>query len=419
MKRELTVWLINHYAGNLELGMEYRHFFLARHLTRLGHRVVIVTASFHHLYTKLPPMDGAVTVKAVEGVTFAWLRTPVYRGNGPRRLLNTLVFSARVALQSASLAARLGRPDVVIGSSPHPFVVLNLLDLKRRWRVPIFFEVRDLWPQMLIDLGSLSPRHPLTRLFLWLEELGYRRADRVLSLWHSAYEYMFAHGLDPSRYVYLPNGIELEQPDAPDDTHPLLQRVRELKKAGRFVVGYAGSHGLANPLDSIADACRRLRERGVDDVDFFLVGDGPSKAALVARAARERLANLHFHDYVTKDVIMAFYREIDVAFMGLRDLPLFRYGPTPNKLMDYLVAGKPIIYAIRSSFDPVAEVGAGETIPPDDPDALVDAILKLRARTPEALAAMGEAGRQYAIRELDFAALARRLESVLLECTHR
>ena len=415
----MNIWMINHYAGNLELGMEYRHFFLARHLERMGHKVGIISSSFHHLYTTPPEVEDQLTFRTVENVPFAWIKAPHYLGNNLGRLKNMLVFTWKLRRHYRAIEAQFGKPDVVLGSSPHPFVVLNLLHLKKVYKAPVLFEVRDLWPLMLIELGSLSPSHPLSMLFAWLERKAFKKCDRVISLWHTADDYMYKHGLTPDRYYYLPNGIELAEDGTVgevDDTHDLIAQVRALGKAGKFLIGYAGSHGLANPLSSMVETSKLLQDKGIDDVAFFLVGAGPCKEETVAKAREYGLKNIHFHPYVQKNVIMAFYREIDVAFMGLRDLPLFKYGPTPNKLMDYLASARPVIYAINSSFNPIEEIGAGKTVVADDVEGLYQAILELKALPPEELEKMGQAGLKYAREELNFKVLAAKLVDLAQTC---
>lgn len=417
MSGSLSFWILNHYAGNPELGMEYRHYHLARELAGRGHRPVIVGASFHHLHGHSPEVDGALTFRPHDGIPFVWVRTPRYEGNGLRRLINVLSYSFQLFRRHSEIRRRHGEPDVVLASSPHPFVVLNMVRLAGRYRVPVLFEVRDLWPEMLVELGSLGRFHPLTILFRWLEELGYRRADRVVSLWRHADRYMLRHGLDPERYIFLPNGIPMDARDSrPERDHPLVSAMEERKRRGKFVVAYAGSHGLANPLDTVVEACDLMRRRGRHDVEFVLVGEGPRKREIVRRARSLDLDNVHFHDYVPKPVVMGLYEVIDAAYVGLRDLPLFRYGPTPNKLMDYFLAARPIIFGIRSDYDPVSDAGAGVSIPPDDPGALADAAIGLADRPRAELRTMGEAGREFAERRFSYPSLAGRLEEAARAC---
>ena len=407
MSKVKTIWLLNHYAGNLALGMEYRHFYLARHLRNMGYRVGIIAGSFHHLSTAHPEMTGNFSVQEFDGIPFVFLKTRVYKGNGMARLLGMIDYLAGIYRHLPGLEKTLGKPDIALGSTPHPFIHFALQRIKLRYRIPVFFEVRDLWPQMLVELGSLGKYHPLSLFFYWVERQAYRLSDKTISLWHSADEYMFAHDLPKDRYLYLPNGIELDEEKnlQPDDSHSLIRQVKKLKAEGKFIIGYGGSHGHANALDCVIDACERL---GAENIAFFCVGDGPERERLMEKAKSQGLTNLYFHPYVSKSVILAFYRVLDICYIGLIDLPLFKYGPTPNKLMDYFAMAKPIIFAINSRFDPVREAGAGVSIPPEGA-ALAKAILEMNKKTSSELENMGKAGRMYAERELSFTALAQRL----------
>lgn len=416
--KSLNIWLINHYAGNIAYGMEYRHFFLARHLKKLGHNPRIISSSFHHLFTKFPDVKETCLFEDHDQIPFAFIKVPSYEGNGISRFWNTISFTRSLNKNLDSLVEEFGRPDVVLGSSPHPFVYYNLMKIKKKFGIPVIFEVRDLWPQMLIELGSISKNHPLSHYLYWLEKKTFENSDKVISLWHSADKYMYEKGLRKDKYIYLPNGIEMPEDDgeiSKNFDHPLINQVRKRKEAGKFLVGYGGSHGYANPLHCIVDACLYLQNNSHDDCEFFMVGDGPLKKDIVEYAASKDVHNLHFYDYVDKEVIMAFYQEMDATYMGLRDLPLFKYGPTPNKLMDYLAIAKPIIYAINSSFNPVKEIGAGITIQPDQPEGLAKAILELKDTDAAELCRMGKAGHDYASKELNFSVLAGKLSDVFIK----
>jgi len=410
--KKYNLWILNHYAGNLVQGMEYRHFFLARYLVSLGHRVSIVSSTYSHLFSSPPKTKGLVTYEEIDGVEFVWLKCPKYKLNGAKRLLNMLTYS--ILAHVSDLEKRLGNPDAILGSSPHPFVLLNTLILSKKFKAVSLIEIRDLWPLMLVELGSMNGTHPLARVFQAIETKAFKEADRVISLWHSADKYMFENGVSKEKYRYLPNGIELND-DMFTGQHALLSSVDERKGEGKFVVGYGGSHGHANPLDQVIDACLELQMRDIRNVVFYMVGDGPDKPNAVARAKALSLTNLIWHDSVSKDVIMAFYDKLDVTFIGLRDLPLFKYGPTPNKLMDYLAAGKPIIYAINSSFDPVKEQNLGLSIKPEDGDALADAIVTMRGAGESTLKEMGARSRSYAEKFHSYKELANQLNQIIEE----
>ena len=410
--KKYNLWILNHYSGNLRQGMEYRHFFLARHLVNLGHRVSIVASTYSHLFSSPPETNGLVEYENIDGVEFVWLKSPKYKLNGAKRLLNMLSYS--VLAQVTGLEKRLGRPDAVMGSSPHPFVLMNTLSLSKRYSAVSLVEFRDLWPLMLVELGAMKASHPLALIFQAIERKAFKQANRVISLWHSADDYMLRNGVSEDRYRYLPNGIELDD-SVFAGVHPLLSDLDKAKADGKFIVGYGGSHGHANPLDQVIDACLDLKKRGVTDVIFFMVGGGPDKEKAVHRTRELSLTNLVWHDSVSKDVIMAFYKKLDVAFIGLRDLPLFKYGPTPNKFMDYLAAGKPIIYAINSSFDPVKEHHLGLSISPEDGTALADSIVSMSRMDRLLLGEMGGRSRIYAEESHSYKELASRLDQIIQE----
>jgi len=383
-----VAWIINHYAGSRVHGMEYRHYFLARHFARMGLRPVIVCASFHHLLTKLPESRTA----EVDGIPYVWIKTRRYTKNDARRALNMVDFSARL------MFARLGRlpkPDVVIASSPHPFVAVNGRRIARRYGAKFIFEVRDLWPLTPIELGGHSPRHPFIRAMAWAERLGYERCDYTVALSAGTKSYMLAHGLDESKFVHIPNGMDL--PAEGECVEPLPQEHRrvigELREQGRLIVLYGGSHGVANALGTILDAAALLRDEPM--VHFLLVGQGPEKPSLQERAQQAALPNVSFLPPVGRSQMPALTQSADLGYIGLQKRDLFKYGVSPNKLYEYMAAGLPILFAIEMDRDEVAEAGCGFSMPAEDPRALATVLHRVAAMPRTQLREMGERGRRY------------------------
>jgi glycosyltransferase involved in cell wall biosynthesis len=402
----MNIVLINQYAGSLRHGMEYRPYYLAREWQRRGHRVTIVAGSFSHLRTRAPQLRGGRTSEDIDGLRYVWLWTPGYRGNGARRALNLFAFAGQL-LRYQGWLRREAAPGVVIASSTHPLDVAPARRLARAAGARLIFEVHDLWPLSPIELGGISPRHPFMQLLQWAEDYAYRHADHVVSMLPNAEAHMRAHGLAPGKFLYVPNGIDLEEWERaaaplPDEPAALIARLRA---EGRFLVGYAGAHGVANALHSLLAAAERLRGA---PVAWLLVGQGPEKAAL-ERIARERgLSDVHFLAPVAKAAIPALLAELDALYIGLQSQPLFRFGVSPNKLMDYMMAARPVLYAIAAGNDPVAESGCGLSVPPEDDAAIADAVRRLMALGPEARAAMGVRGRAYVRAHHDYRVLAER-----------
>jgi len=396
----MNLWLVNHYAILPQQAGGTRHYTLVRELVKRGHQVTIIASSFDHTTRKeLHILDGAPSrLEVVDGVRFLWLRTPPYEGNSAQRLWNMMVFARKVlGLRAADLS---GPPDVILGSSPHLFAAWAAERLARRYRVPFVLEVRDLWPQSLVDLGSFSEGHPFIRWLEYIERGLYRRARHVITLLPGAKEHIAQKGGHPDRITWIPNGIDADSLPLPEPPTP--------KDA--FELMYAGTHGLANGLQVVLEAAEKLQDR---PVRFRLVGDGPDKPRLMAMAEEKGLKNVVFEPPVPKSQIPGLLREADAFLMVLRDSPVFRWGVSPNKLFDYMAAARPVIFSVNTPLNPVAVAGAGITVPAEDADALAEAALELSATSPEERWQMGLRGRKYVEENHNLNLLANKLELVL------
>ena len=404
------VWMLNHYAQTPNTGSSTRHFNLARGLPSFGWGAsVIASGTLHNSDRRVVDGNANHVLSRHDGVPFLWLRTSSYRGNGADRMKNMIDFTRRALDRSTT--AQLAKPDAIIGSSVHPFAAWAGLRLARRHGVPFLFEVRDLWPQSLIDLGRISESDPRTFLLRRLERHLYRNAARTIVLLPQAHEYIVPLGIPRERIVWIPNGVDLELFKA----HPYPKdRVN-----APFTFVYMGAHGTANGLDNILEAMALVRERSAPSqpsLRLRLIGDGPLKASLIKMSDDLGLASLvSFEAAVPKAEIVERAAEADAFVFNLVDIPIYRYGISLNKIFDYLAAARPIVFGGNASNNPVAEAGAGITVPPGRPDLLADAMLEL-ARTPRAqLAAMGAAGRAYVAATHDYSVLAHRLASTLDE----
>jgi glycosyltransferase involved in cell wall biosynthesis len=405
----MTIVLINHYAGVGE--MEHRPFYLAREWVRRGHRVVIAAASFSHLRGRNPVVTKRVLRENIEGVEYLWVKTPSYRGNGVGRALNILVFAAQLTRFREDIV-KTYQPDVVVASSTHPFDIYPAAQMAERTRGKLVFEVHDLWPLTLIEIGKLSARHPFIALMRHAEAFAYSHADRVVSILPDAEPYMRQRGMAPGKFVHVPNGVDPTEwyEEGSCLSAPHRDVIRRLKMEQQFLIGYAGAHGVANALGTVLEAAEQLRDR---NATFILVGRGPEKTALEQTAAARRISNVIFLPPVPKALVPALLREMDVLYIGLKDEKLFRFGISPNKLIDYMMAAKPVIQAINASNDLVSEARCGYSVPPENPRALADAVLRLIEAGPDRRAEMGESGRMFVHSRHSYAVLADRFLAAL------
>ena len=402
----MRLLLVNHYAGSLRHGMEFRPFYLAREWRRLGHAVLIVAASQSHLRSVAPRVQGGCAREQIDGVDYLWLRTPAYRGNGARRALNIAAFCLRLAARARRLAREF-RPDVVIASSTYPMDIWPARRIARLAGAKLVHEIHDLWPLSPIELGGLSPRHPFIRVCQAAEDAACRDADAVVSMLPCVHEHLRERGLDLRKLHVVANGVLAAEWDAPAAALDarLAAHIDAERARGRTVVVYAGAHGIANALDSLLDAAALLRG---EPFAFVLVGDGAERARLAARVAAERLGNVRLFEPIAKAQIQALLARADIAYIGWQRVPIYRFGIAPNKLMDYMMGGVPVLHSVDAGNDPVAEAECGLTVAPESAPAIADGLRRLAALAPAERAAMGARGRAYVRRHHDWPVLARR-----------
>lgn len=401
----MNILYVFHYAGSPVHGMSYRPYYMAREWIRQGHNVTIVAASQSHLRSVQPSCPESMTTEILDGIRYLWLRTPPYQGNGLGRVKNMLAFVSRLWRLAPRLAREL-KPDLVIASSTYPLDIYPSRRIAKVAGARLVFEVHDLWTLSPMELGNMSKWHPFIMVMQQAENYAYRMADKVISMLPKAQEHMCLHGMAPHKFAHVPNGIDVSEWGGTavpvPDTHN--KALNQLKQQQRFIVGYAGAHGVANALDSLLDAALLLREV---PVDLVLVGQGPEKERLQQKASDCNLTNVHFLPPVPKEAIPALLVSMDALYIGLQKQPLFRFGISPNKLMDYMMSGKPVVHAIEAGNDMVADSGCGISVEPESPNAIAAAIRQLQSLTAEERREMGQRGQDYVVCHHDYQVLAK------------
>jgi glycosyltransferase involved in cell wall biosynthesis len=397
---------INHHAGSPRHGMEYRPYYLAREWARAGHAVQIVAASFSHVRSVQPHVEATPRDERIDGIDYHWIPAPPYVGNGVGRVRNIAAFLWRLWRETDHWA-RGFRPDVVIASSTYPMDIWVARRIARRAGAKLVHEVHDLWPASPIELSGMSPRHPFILMCQKAENDACRDADVVVSMLPRVAEHLQAHGLDLRKLHVVPNGIAPEEwagtpapLDAEIGAHIAVQRA-----AGRTIVSYAGSHGEPNALDVLLDAAKALAR---EPFAIVLVGDGHEKERLVQRVQAERIANIVLFDPIPKAQIPALLAATDIAYIGWKRQPLYRFGIAPNKLMDYMMAGVPVLHSVEAGNDPVAEAGCGLTVAPESPAAVAEGLRRLAALPGDERRAMGARGRAFVVAHHTYPVLAAR-----------
>lgn len=398
----MNILLINHYAGGPKYGMSFRSYYMSREWVRQGHHVVVAGADFSHLRAKQPYAG----VEIVDGVRYVWLRTPVYQGNGIERAKNMFVFLWHL-YQYREVICENFKPDIVIASSTYPLDNYAAYYFAKKYRAKYVYEVHDLWPLSPIEIGHMSKYHPFIVLLQMAENFAYAHVDKVVSLLPCAEQHMRDHGLSKGKFVHIPNGICKEEWDNVQEKIPQEHRVllEQLKKKGFFLLGFAGGHAISNALIYLLQAAEQIRD---EKAAVVLVGKGMEKKNLMEYAKEHNLSNVYFLPPVNKEAVPDLLAYMDALYIGWNKQSLYRFGVSPNKVFDYMMAGKPILHSIEAGNDLVADAECGISVAAEEPLSIAKGIKQLMLLSEDERRKLGNNGRSFVVKNHDYKVLAKK-----------
>jgi glycosyltransferase involved in cell wall biosynthesis len=369
-----------------------RSYEMARRLLQAGHQVTMVCGSYLGGETGLAqPFQNGRRRGLVDGIDV--IEFDLAYSNSDGLLTRALTF-AKFALRSIAVAFR-EQYDVLFATTTP--LTAGIPGILARWLrgKPFVFEVRDLWPELPKAMGVI--RNPLVLFAMSvLEWVSYRSAHRVIGLSAGIVEGIAKCGVPAGRIALVPNGCDLSI---------FAGTTEPWRPAGigadDLLAIFAGTHGQANGLDAVLDTAAELKRRGRSDIKLLLIGQGRLKPGLQARAQRDGLDNVVFHDPVNKARLAGLMASTDVGLQILANVPAFYYGTSPNKFFDYIAAGLPVLNNYPGWLaEMITEHQCGFAVAPDSPSAFADALEQAAADRAE-LRHMGARGRALAEQQFD------------------
>jgi len=382
-----------------------RHFEFARFVHKSGHSMSIVASNLSYLSgRKIIEQNGFVSKQSIDGIRI--FRTYTLASLHRNYLWRLLTFFSFM-ITSVFAALKAGPVDVFMGTSPPIFQALSAWLVATIRRKPFLLEIRDLWPEFAIDIGLLT--NPiLIQLSRKLEMFLYRHARHIIVNSPAYRDYLISKNISAKKISLIPNGVDpamfqIKNEDA-------LKFKIKLNLQDKFVVTYAGALGMANDIPTILRAAKRLEK--YPQIIFLLVGDGKERSRLKNMLKEMNLQNVVFAGGFPKSEMPLILAASDVCVATLKDIPMFR-TTYPNKVFDYMAAGRPVVLAIDGVIRQVVEkAGGGIFIPPGDDEALAGAVLYLN-KHPEELKRMGQNARTYVIKNFNRESHARSFLSLI------
>ncbi|MDD3101653.1 MAG: glycosyltransferase family 4 protein [Patescibacteria group bacterium] len=407
----MKIWILNHYAVTPDMPSGTRHYDFAKELVKRGHEVTIFASSFHFSLRREIKLtkNEKYLIENIDGINFVWIKTFPYQKNDWQRVINMFSYMCRtycLGKKITKINKNIEQPNIIIGSSVHLLAVLSAYWLTKYYKAKFLMEVRDLWPQTLVDMGNLKENNLIVKTLRILEKFLYKKAKKIITLLPLAKKYITALGIDEKKIVWIPNGVDLTK----------FKNISKKETTDeKFKVMYFGAHGLANALNYVLDAARIIQDTGYEKIKFIFIGDGSEKKNLIKYKNELQLKNTEFRDSLSKDEVYTSLNEADTLIFNLKKTEVFKYGISSNKLFDYMAAVKPIIFSVNAANNPVKEADCGISISPENPQIMADAIVHLCQTSLEEREKMGQNGKEYVEKYHSIPVLVNKLEKIIQE----
>jgi len=358
-----------------------RHHEFARFLAERGHQVSIIASPVSYLTGKNTKnkkieteMDGKISI--YRAYTY-----PALHKSFAHRLYSYFSFM----ISSFFISMKIKNIDIVWGTSPPIFQSFTAWLVSKLKRVPFLLEIRDLWPAFAIAVGVLKSKI-LISLSLWLEGFLYHHADQIIVNSPGYLEHVQSKGGE--NITLIPNGSDAA-------AYPPVNTIKirkELWWTDKFILLYAGAHGMSNDLPAILQAAKIIESN--ESIKIIFIGGGKEKSNLIALAKSLKLSNVEFLNPVPKNKIFEYLQSSDACIAILKPIELYK-TTYPNKVFDYMAAGKPIILAIDGVIREVVEsANCGLFCEPGNPHAIANDILEMYNNRKE-LEKIGKLGKLY------------------------
>jgi glycosyltransferase involved in cell wall biosynthesis len=402
----ISIWYVSKYASPPGSGTSGgRGYLLMKELALMGHRVAIITSDSNQLAVP-PHLETGYLFQQVDGIQVCWVRTMKYSvAKSARRILSWLHFEWRLLwLPSHALT----KPDVVVVSSLSLLTVLNGLWWRRHYKCRLVFEVRDIWPLTITEEGGFKPYNP----FVWglgvIERLGYKQADAIVGTMPNLGEHVQQVLGYPMPTYCIPMGVDAAMFAAPEAL-PVDYEETYLPK-GKFVVAHVGSIGITNALDTFLDCAYAMQDQS--NIHFLVVGDGDLREGYRKKYAH--LSNLSFAPKVSKAMVQTVLDKCDLLYFSVHVSKVWQYGQSLNKVIDYMMSGKPVLASYTGYQSMINEANCGTYVPAGDVTALIQELDRYARLNPQELQLMGARGKAWLIDNRSYPKLAKEYLHIML-----
>lgn len=393
----MNIWCISKYASPPNYSkMPARFFILAKEFMKLGNDVTLITSDSNHL-AHFPPTEVTYNKESFEGLPIIWIKTKKYGKTASiSRVLSWFDFEKKLFLMDISHHSK---PNVVIISSLSIFSILYGYYLKKKFGTFLVFEIRDIWPLTMTEEGGFSKWHPLVILIGMIEKIGYKYSDLIV-------------GTMPKLDEHIKNILGYERPFlcsplgfVPNTDKNLLQEnpFEEVFPKNKIIIGYAGSMGITNALECFIEVIKKLQSQ--EKIHFMLVGSGDLRETF--EKTLEGCLNVTFLPRIEQDKIKYFLQKCDILYLSTKNSKVWEYGQSMNKVVEYMLASKPIIASYAGYPSMINEAHCGRFITTSTVEDLASEILDIASLDEKQRRTLGENGQKWIYENRQYPKLAK------------
>lgn len=399
----MKIAVISKYGSLPGTGTLTRLFYISKYLSIYGHELEYIISDSNHLSNGLcsqkierTSSEQLINVKLINSIKYS-------KQNSIFRLFSWVQFEIKLFLYLL-----FKKQDLILVSSPSIFSIFTGVLLKTLHKCKLVVDIRDIWPNTLIEEGGVSEKHPLIRIMHCLQNLGYRKADLVLSSIPNLRLHIKEEINRDTKFHCLPMGYDVE-----DDLSQLEHLIEDIDvnlPQDKIIIGYVGSIGPTNNLNTFIEY---IQHSSAKRFHFLIVGDGSCFASY--KNTLKFNENVTFTGRVPKSMARAYIQICDVMYFSTHVSSIWKYGQSLNKLLDYMLLGKTVVaaYPEFGFKSMINEAECGFYIKSNCIDSHIKIFDKLASKEKSYLEDMGESGKEWVISHRDYRFLVEELNEVL------
>lgn len=396
--------IVNPTGGSPKHGPNLRSFHLAKNLSIQGYDVKIIANSYFHKFKNEPLVNDIVTNQEIESVKYTWIKSIKYQGRGFKQIINQFIFAFRILTNYRKIFYP--DTDIIIYSSPTPFAIISTSIISRRLKSKLIFEIRDLWPLVIKEIGNYLAINPLIILLEILSRFAYRSSDHIVSVKQGDLDFINKQYKIPRQKMsYIPNGYDLNNSYSESLSIDLEKQIPKDK----FIVGYVGSISAAYSIDQLVQAAKIIKN---NNIHVVIVGDGPLLKNLEGYVSENRIENVSLLGRVESNKIPDMIKLFDVGFVGYKKANWLKHGVSSNKIYDYMAQKKPILAALESNYNPIIMANCGFSVTPEQPNEIASSIQSIYSLSQSQRNQYGKNGYNYLKKNHSYEIIANRYKTI-------